>query len=126
MKNDIMYEYPELTVEALLGKTLTKIDVNAENDEIVFTDSDGKRWLMWHEQDCCESVIIDDVVGEWDDLIGSPLLMAEDVSSTAEDVEHGTWTFYKFGTVKGYVTLKWWGESNGYYSEEVNFAQLRK
>lgn len=111
-------------VEALLGKTLVNIEV-IDNDEIVFTASDGTRWLMYHYQDCCESVTIDDVNGEWKDLIGTPLLMAEE-SSSYGDVDDGsaTWTFYKFGTVKGYVTLKWYGESSGYYSESVDFARL--
>ncbi|WP_458249914.1 hypothetical protein [Bacillus paranthracis] len=26
--------------------------------------------------------------------------------------------------MKGYVTLRWLGESNGYYSESVDFVQL--
>lgn len=51
--------------------------------------------------------------------------MAEETSSSGE-IEWGTetWTFYKFATVKGYVTLRWYGESNGYYSESVDFERI--
>lgn len=60
-----------------------------------------------------------------DDLVGSPLLQAEEVSADDPedypdyDQEYHTWAFYKFATIKGSVTLRWLGESNGYYSEEV-------
>ena len=113
-------------IEKLLGKTLVSINVDRGQEEIHFTDSEGVEYRMWHSQDCCESVGIDDVVGDINDLIGSPITMAEEVCNSEDKMgrecyESFTWTFYKLATIKGYVTIKWWGESNGYYSEGVDF-----
>ena len=119
-----MYGY--LNVSELLGKTIVDIkQVGVE--ELYFNTSDGDTFKMYHEQDCCEGVYIESVVGDLEDLIGSPLLMAEEVTERGESSEWGdthTWTFYKFATVKGYVTIRWLGESNGYYSESVDFVKL--
>lgn len=111
--------------EELLGKTISRIE--KRQDEMVMQMTDGSRVWFYHSQNCCESVDIEDVIGDLDDLVGQPLRMAERETSGANppDVEKDyqdsfTWTFYKFATINGYVTVRWYGESNGYYSESVS------
>lgn len=134
-------------VSELLGKTLLSIEVDDKKESILFKCLDGSQYLMCHDQDCCESVTIEDINGDLQDLIKTPLLKVEEVVSTEkteeqlakeakEKEEQGdnyydwtdsfTWTFYKFATIKGYVTIRWYGESNGYYSESVDFYQLNE
>ena len=114
----------------LKGETILKIviervgdDPNSthENDIITFWTNSGFKYHMTHTQDCCESVNIDDIEGDLNDLIDSPLLQSEVATSSDEGncSESCTWTFYRFATIKGYVTMKWFGSSNGYYSESV-------
>jgi hypothetical protein len=114
-------------VSELLGKTVQTIIGGKAVDILVFSCSDGSEYKMYHQQDCCESVEIEDICGELSDLIGSPLLQAEVVSGYGSDphAESSTWTFYKFATVKGAVTIRWHGSSNGYYSEEVDFVRTK-
>jgi hypothetical protein len=118
----------------LLGKTLKEIvgDVNSETLE--FVADDGKSYRMYHSQDCCETVTINDICGDLKDLIGVPIIQAEESESTerpegveppsayADDSE--TWTFYRLATAKGQVVIRWYGSSNGYYSESVEFCEL--
>lgn len=122
-----------MNVDILKGKTLLAINPTKgefkDAESLEFVCSDGSRYLMDHIQECCEDVHLEDICGDITDLIGSPLLMAEQVSSDgvpapSELIESFTWTFYKFATIKGYVTLRWLGESNGYYSEEVDFIEI--
>ncbi len=108
----------------MLGKTFVQVSGSVDSDEMLFETAQGERFLFAHMQDCCESVRINDITGDLQDLVGSPLLMAEEVRGATEpDEEHYesyTYTFYKFATRKGYVDVRWLGESNGYYSEGVD------
>lgn len=120
----------EIGIEILRGQILDKVKIGDSNDEIIFVTRNGDEYIMTHYQDCCESVYVDDIVGNLDDLIGEPIVMAleetncEDTFNKEYLNESFTWTFYKLATIKGYVTIKWLGTSNGYYSERVDFSKI--
>jgi len=114
-------------INELIGKIVLEITNNG-SESLIFKCHDGSEYTMLHHQNCCENVYLEDINGDLDDLIGSKILQAEGSSSDATDQDHesATWTFYKFATVKGYVTLRWLGESNGYYSEGVDFDMTKE
>lgn len=116
-----------MNINILKGKTIIDIQ-NNNNCELIFTCSDGKKYKMLHYQDCCEDVWLEDICGDLDNLLNTPILSAEEVCNedTSGKYESATWTFYKFSTAKGYVTLRWLGESNGYYSEDVDFVEVEE
>lgn len=116
------------SVEELKGQVLSRVENS--DDQVVFETVNGDVYRMYHEQDCCESVYLEDVVGDLQDLVGSEILIAEESSGDTPadykfeyEPESYTWTFYKFATRKGYVDMRWLGTSNGYYGESVNFVK---
>lgn len=123
----------ELQFSELIGKTLANVE-NVNNEEIIFTTVGREKYKLYHSQDCCESVTVEEICGDLQDLIGSEILQAEEVTHEQDTNPDGvkipeyqdslTWTFYKLATMKGYVTIRWYWESNGYYSESVDFAQV--
>lgn len=85
-----------------------------------------KRYLMFHFQDCCENVEIEEVIGNLDILIENPVIQAERVSVESFDCRDSAfqWTFYKLANVDESVTIRWRGSSNGYYSTDVSFIEI--
>lgn len=100
--------------------------------EVIFTTECGRQFKMHHEQDCCETVDVDDICGDVSDLVGAIVIHFEERTNSgdedshdkpSEDAESFTWTFYDIQTTKGSVNIKWLGESNGYYSESVTIDE---
>jgi len=123
-----MYNRNRVDFSELLGCTLVRITVGEE--EIRFFTQDGKEYLQYHEQDCCEAVYVEDICGDLSDLLGEKILCAEERVSHNESGsdlwdDSQTWTFYELRTIKGSVTIRWLGQSNGYYSESVDFTQVK-
>lgn len=113
--------------EILIGKTIKEIKVS--EGELLFVTDDGK-YLMKHDQECCEHVWLEDICGDLTDLIGSKIITAKVTSNSdmppINDEISYTWTFYDLATIHGSVTLRWYGESNGFYSEEVSFYKINE
>ena len=116
-------------VKNMVGLTFNKVE--QDGDDLVFIGD--RKFRFYHEQDCCETFQLVEMEGDLSYLEGSPLVLAEEISSeeTPELKEKAgcldysyTWTFYKFATAKGYVTVRWVGDSNGYYSEEVDVVEV--
>jgi len=118
----------------LVGLTLvsiTKTTNDDGNDDLIFKTECGRTFHMYHSQDCCESVYIDDISGDLDDLIGSPIVTAYEASNEVDKKDEDyswdslcVWTFYKIATVKGWVDIRWYGHSNGYYGVGVDFYEV--
>lgn len=105
--------------KGMIGQTFDKV-FKCGSDELHFVNRDGThRFLHW--QDCCEKVYIEEIWGDLSDLEGTPILEASKRTSGDEGAyELGQWTFYEFRTIKGSVTVRWYGSSNGFYSVKVS------
>lgn len=118
------------TYKDLVGVTMRSVTGKKDDERMEFTTEDGRCFAFYHEQDCCESVSIEDITGDVEDLVGVPILEADetiraddDAPDAADRDDSNTWTFYRFTTIKGTVVVRWHGHSNGYYSERVAFSE---
>ena len=127
--------YKYLDASALRGEKIKSIGI-VPCDEIHIETESGKKYRMHHEKDCCESVVIHDVTGDLQDLVGFTLTAASEDSIRAgngewpEDVarpeyeDSWTWTTYTFETLASKVRIRWLGQSNGYYGEGVQIEEI--
>jgi hypothetical protein len=73
----------ETDFSELLGKTITRINNTTDSIEFFCKNENSIFanvpivYSMYHSQDCCESVTVDDINGDLNDLIGTPILQAE-------------------------------------------------
>lgn len=118
--------------EHLSGKVITEIrGLSKDSDIVTIHFADGSHLSMYHSQDCCESVTLEDFDNDAETLIGSTMLKVEECISNSTDEEYDplndydysyTWTFYTIFTSKGIMKLRWYGTSNGWYSEDVTLS----
>jgi len=115
----------------LIGKVFTS--VVADDYEVIF-ENDKETYKLYHEQDCCENVEIEDICGDIADLVGVEIVVADEVSNISDEQirvlekkydDSYEWTFYRFRTIKGTVTIRFYGTSNGYYATGVDFIKVR-
>ena len=114
-------------ISFFLNKRLVKIEGKKDDEEVLFYFKDNTVYKMYHEQDCCETVWLEDIEGDMNDLIDSEILQAEVATSDRQEDDKGDvmdWTFYKLATINGYVTLRWCCDSNGYYSTDVDIKRV--
>jgi len=113
----------------LIGQTIVKIT----NDKfsIDFYTESGKHYIMGHDQNCCEYVELEDICGNLQGLIGSPVHDAFIKTNTdsGEYLDKGSgenyqWTFYTIVTMFETVTLRWYGEADC-YSIDVDFDEIK-
>ncbi len=120
------WDWKDMDFKEIEGMTFTAVEALDGGEIVRFTRDNGDVFEQYHSQDCCENVNVEDIVGDLSDLVGTPILVAEERSQ--EDPDHswgvGEWTFYEARTIKGSVTIRWYGSSNGYYSTSVNFAKV--
>ncbi|NCC70674.1 hypothetical protein EOM09_03765 [bacterium] len=127
----IYFENEEISnFKNLIGKTLIKIvkvmNAENENDGLLFITSENEKYILIHFQDCCEDVYLESITGDIKDVLNFPVIKADVIENSA-DADYGsvTYSFYEIATMKGTITIRFNGYSNGFYSESVGFYKIR-
>ena len=129
--NDITYETIKWFQDFSELKNMMFSNVFRSEERIFFVGRES--FLLEHDQDCCENVWIEDIIGELSDLENFEILMAEHAVVEAKIGEEGSFGYenelresnwFKLATLKGYVTIRFNGTSNGYYSVSADLKKI--
>jgi hypothetical protein len=131
------------TIKEVLNKTVKSVYIDDEIEKevrdaievnycyraplVAIYFCDGGKIVFFHEKDCCEKVRLEDVSGgSLSDLVGNEILDCYESEGEIGNDEYGRFmfTFYVIRTENRTLTLRFLGESNGYYSEEVEWVFL--
>ena len=110
-------------------KEITGLEKNSPEAHIVTNQTTYK---LYHHQDCCESVLIENVIGDEKDILNEEIIFAEEDAGAkdpdwATDYDHDyshTWTKYVLKTKNASLEFWFLGESNGYYNESVSIKKI--
>ena len=126
-----------MNIQELAGKKIVAIDIvdgDSKDNEIRIEIEGGRVFRFYHSQDCCECVTIEpsqDGDGSLLSLVGKEIreVSMEAIESGAPPPkypESWTRTTITFRTDSETVISRWIGESNGYYSEDVDLEEIFK
>lgn len=122
-------EHKKIPFEELKGKIIKKISISEDKNIIKFLTDEDIEYQMYHDQTCCEDVYLDDVDNDINLLLNSPILKAQYTTNYTPAMgsrDSFTWSFYRLGTINGMCVFRWYGTSNGCYSEEADLYEVIK
>lgn len=121
--------YTTYPIQSFVGQTLLEISAKGFK-------TDTGSFSFEHHQDCCESVYpVGLYFGGSDENIpettGNPIITVAYLSNDEPDSEidreyseSHTWSRFFFVTAAGTYEVRWLGESNGYYGEDVDIIGI--
>lgn len=117
----------ETELKDLIGKKIINIEgLSKGSEQVTIYCEDHTYMMMGKIDDHVNESIIDDVIGDVNDLLGSTILIAE--TTQGSDSLHN-WTFYKISTRNGYVDIRWYGDDDNIdyqYAARVDFFCMKK
>lgn len=122
LQSVVSTHFSEISQSEVLGVRFDK-----EGQTLYLMTTNG-LYLLYHDQDCSENVWLEDVAGgDLQDIVGEKILWAEESTDTDKEYTDGLlmWTFYTIRTNSTTLTLRWCGESNGYYSVDVGTYRVK-
>lgn len=80
-----------MNIESMVGKVFTSVEQTKEyGQNVLIFENDEEQYKFTHDRECCESVWIESIVGDLDDLIGNPILLAEEATNYQPVDDYGS------------------------------------